>query len=64
MLLASIWSRVSYGDWQENLPIIGFAIFTAIFLCAVFLTLRMKRKSIEHLANLPLEDNEISTEQK
>jgi len=55
--LASIWQRIQYDHWQEAMPLIGFCIFFTLFLIVVVMTLRMRKDKIDHLSNLPLEDN-------
>lgn len=49
-------SRVAFDAWQIVFPVIGFTLFFALFLWLFFRAVRMKRPSIDHLENLPLEE--------
>ena len=49
-------SRIAFEGWQIVFPAIGFAVFVLIFILAVIRAVRMKRKSVEHLQQLPLDD--------
>ena len=58
MILASIWSRVQYENWHYVLTVLAFAIFFSVFVSIVVRTLRMKKDKLNHLSNLPLENDE------
>ena len=58
MILASIWSRVHYENWHYVLTVLAFAVFFTIFVTVVVRTLRIKKDKLDHLSNLPLENDE------
>ena len=60
MILASIWSRVQYENWHYVLTLLAFAIFFSVFVTIVVRTVRMKKDTLNHLSNLPLESDETS----
>jgi hypothetical protein len=57
-ILASIFGRLTWHDWQLWLPGIGFVIFFSVFLYVTIRITRMPRPRRKHLAELPLEDDE------
>lgn len=58
MILASIFSRLHWHDWQLWLPGAGFVIFFTIFLYVTLRITRMPRPRRKHLAEMPLEEDE------
>lgn len=45
----------AFESWQMIYPAIGLVIFGVVFLWVSFRATRMKRPSLDHLQNLPLE---------
>lgn len=45
-----------FESWQMMFPVIGFLLFSATFVGVTIYVLRMKHPKVEHLENLPLED--------
>ena len=56
-----MFKRLILEDWHQNLPFIGFAVFFTVFVIVVIWTFRMKKEKIEHLAHLPLENDQNSS---
>lgn len=48
-------SQIVFESWQMLFPAIGFVVFAAVFFWVVLRVIRLKRPSLEHLENLPLE---------
>ncbi len=48
-------ARIAFDAWQMIFPAIGFGIFALIFLVAVFRAVRMSRRSIGRLEQLPFD---------
>jgi len=44
-------------QWQATLTIISFAIFLTVFAVTLLRTWRMTKPQIEHVENLPLQDD-------
>lgn len=49
-------SLLVFESWQMAFPAIGFLLFSTIFIGVSIRVWRMKHPRIEHLENLPLED--------
>jgi len=49
-------SRLEFDPWQLLFPAIGFCLFAAVFICVVIRAGQMRRPSVDHLQNLPLEE--------
>ena len=49
-------SRVDFDAWQLVFPVIGFALFAGLFIWLFIRAVRMKKPSLDHLENLPLEE--------
>jgi cbb3-type cytochrome oxidase subunit 3 len=45
----------AFESWQLIYPAVGLVIFFIVFLGVSFWATRMKRPSLDHLENLPLE---------
>ena len=45
----------------ELFPIISLVLFVAVFGTALWHTLRLRRSHVDHMGQLPLEDNECMT---
>lgn len=56
-----MFKRIIYEDWASYIPIISFwftfSVFLAISLRAVF----MKKDRVRYLGNLPLEEDDTTT---
>jgi len=64
LIFASIWNRINWETWHQNLPLIGFCCFFLTFIAVVIITMRMKKDKVDHLSNLPLDDNPSQKETK
>ncbi|RME68432.1 MAG: hypothetical protein D6781_11015 [Verrucomicrobia bacterium] len=49
-------SRVAFEAWQMVFPPIGFIVFFTLFIWLFVRAVRMKQSSLNHLENLPLEE--------
>lgn len=58
-----MWSRFSYTEFQLLFPVIGFFIFAAVFAGAVIRVALMKKKNVNHLSSLPLEEDSFRSNQ-
>ena len=47
--------RLVFESWQMLFPAVGFCLFVGIFLWVVVRAWRMKKTSLHHLEQLPLE---------
>ena len=57
-----MFKRVSLEGWHEFVPYLCFALIAGAFLVIVIRAVRMKKSDIEHVANLPLrDDDELTT---
>ena len=52
-----MFKRIQYEDWQNAIGIIAFAIFFVAFIFFVVKAILMKKDKVEHMANLPLEED-------
>lgn len=57
-----MFKRIQYEDWQNAIAIIAFAVFFVAFTIFVFKAIFMKKDKVEHMANLPLEDEQSNLE--
>jgi hypothetical protein len=48
-------SRIAFDSWQMTFPAIGFVIFVIVFGFVVMRVWRMTKGSVQHLEQLPLE---------
>ncbi len=51
-----MFSRVAYDSFQLIFPVIGFFLFAGAFTAVVIRTFLMRRKNLDQLSHLPLED--------
>jgi hypothetical protein len=51
-----MFKRVIFENWTEWIPELSFWLTFGVFLAIVLRVVVMKRGTIEHLENLPLED--------
>lgn len=52
-----MFHRLLVEDWQRTLTIISFAIFALVFLITLIRVRRLPREQVEHLSNLPLQND-------
>lgn len=52
-----MFKELNFDDTASLAALIAFVITSGAFIAIVWRTLRMKRKKVEHLANLPLEED-------
>ncbi len=52
-----MFHRILVEDWQRALSIASFTIFAFVFVLTFIRVLRMPRKRVSHLENLPLEND-------
>jgi cbb3-type cytochrome oxidase subunit 3 len=57
-----MFKRIQYEDWQNAISIIAFAIFFVAFIIFVVRAILMKKDKVEHMAHLPLEDDQSNLE--
>lgn len=53
-----MFSRVVYENFQLLFPVIGFFLIFAVFLGVIVKVFLMKKKRVDRLSRLPLEDDE------
>jgi len=51
-----MFKRLSIEEWQSLLTMVAFFLTFAAFLYFTFRALRMKKDQRDHMANLPLEE--------
>lgn len=47
--------RLAFESWQLVFPAVGIVLFMAVFLWVVFRVARMKRPVVDHMLQLPME---------
>ncbi len=52
-----MFRRILVEEWQSTLTIISFSIFLSVFILTLIRTWRMPRERVQHLENLPLQDD-------
>ena len=57
-----MFSRVDYDSFQLIFPVIGFFLFAGAFTAVVIRTFLMRRKKLDQLSNLPLEEEKHHSE--
>lgn len=55
-----MFKRIFYEDWTQMLPEISFCLTFAVFLAITIRALMTKKDKVDHMANLPLEDDTAS----
>ncbi|MBC2594793.1 cbb3-type cytochrome c oxidase subunit 3 [Ruficoccus amylovorans] len=55
-----MFHRITYESWTTIVPIIGFILTFGVFIAIVIRAILMKKKKRDHLANLPLENENTS----
>lgn len=58
LIIASVWKRLHYDEWAGIVPHIAFTLTALGFIYLTIRAIRMKKTTRDHLANLPLEDEQ------
>jgi hypothetical protein len=58
-----MFKRIIYDDWTSIIPLISFWLTFGVFLAITVRALFLKKTTISHLENLPLEEDDDSTTQ-
>ncbi|MFP4068643.1 MAG: hypothetical protein ACLFVC_00550 [Opitutales bacterium] len=53
-----MFKRIIYDHWTDIIPQISFWFTFAVFLAITLRACLLKKRTIQHLENLPLEDDE------
>jgi ABC-type nickel/cobalt efflux system permease component RcnA len=53
-----MFRRLIIEDWTAIFTIAAFVTVASIYLTMLYRTLRMRRPQIDHLSNLPFEDDQ------
>ena len=56
-----MFKRIIYEDWTTIVPIISFWLTFGVFLAIVVRAMLLKKNTVHHMENLPLEDGDNST---
>ena len=51
-----MFKRIIYEDWTSLVPIVSFWFTFGVFLLITLRAISMKKSKLEHLENLPLDD--------
>lgn len=57
-----MFRRVVLEDWVHVFPLIGFVILFTIFLVVILRVSRMKKKNVDRMSSLPLDQEKYSDE--
>jgi len=52
-----MFHRILVEDWQRALTVISFAVFALVFCLTLARAMRLRRDQVQHLENLPLEND-------
>lgn len=58
-----MFKRIIYDDWTSIIPIISFWLTFGVFLAITVRALFLKKTTVSHMENLPLEEDDNSTTQ-
>ena len=58
-----MFKRIIYDDWTSIIPIISFWLTFGVFLATTGRALFLKKTTVSHMENLPLEEDDNSTTQ-
>ena len=58
-----MFKRIIYDDWTSIIPLISFWLTFGVFLAITVRALFLKKSTINHMENLPLEEDDDSTTQ-
>lgn len=53
-----MFKRIIYDDWTTIVPLISFWLTFGVFLAIVVRAMLLKKNTVNHMENLPLEDEE------
>jgi len=53
-----MFKRIIYDDWASIIPLISFWLTFGVFLAIVVRAMLLKKATIHHMENLPLEDGD------
>ena len=56
-----MFKRIIYDDWTSIIPLISFWLTFGVFLAITVRALFLKKTTINHMENLPLEEDDNST---
>ncbi len=56
-----MFQRIIYDDWTSIVPLISFWLTFGVFLLIVLRAMFLKKTTIQHMENLPLEDGDNTT---
>tara|TARA_R110002111_G_scaffold62967_1_gene104152 strand:+ start:131 stop:316 length:186 start_codon:yes stop_codon:yes gene_type:complete len=58
-----MFKRIIYDDWASIIPIISFCLTFGVFLVIVARALLLRKSTVHHMENLPLDDGDNSNTQ-
>ena len=58
-----MFKRIIYDDWASIIPLISFWLTFGVFLVITVRALFLKKTTVSHMENLPLEEDDNSTTQ-
>jgi hypothetical protein len=58
-----MFKRIIYDDWTSIIPLISFWLTFGVFIAITVRTLLLKKTTVSHMENLPLEEDDHSTTQ-
>ena len=58
-----MFKRIIYDDWTSIIPLISFWLTFGVFLAITVRALFLKKSTVNHMENLPLEEDDDSTTQ-
>ena len=58
-----MFKRIIYDDWATIVPLISFWLTFGVFLAITVRALFLKKSTVNHMENLPLEEDDDSTTQ-
>ena len=58
-----MFKRIIYDDWTSIIPLISFWLTFGVFLAITVRVFFLKKTTIDHMENLPLEEDDSSTTQ-
>jgi len=53
-----MFKRIIYDDWTSIVPLISFWLTFGVFLAIVVRALFLKKSTVHHMENLPLDDGD------
>lgn len=55
-----MFQRLANSTWDEIIPVLGLISATIAFLLIILKAFLMKKDRVDHMSNLPLQDDEDS----